>query len=315
MSNRTAISRVKSKLREIKRISPKHEFSSLKIDQQYTTIRRQIALLKKGNTTKMACVIHLYYTESWEALSKKLKQIKAFPFDLYVSLPSHNVLFKDIILEDFPGAFIYESPNRGRDVLPFLSIAGILYENGYSSVLKLHSKKSTHRTDGEDWFKDMIESLIPKTLDLQSLLIETLEKPNTGVIGPVNQYTSLKVNFEANGSHMTRVVKSLYSKFIAHETLQINRSKYGFFAGTMFWVRLDSILHLFKAIQARRFESETGQIDATFAHAIERLLCVIPEIEGKKMYEISTKKIEPINYSDGIIPDWSNVYIGPKPIK
>jgi lipopolysaccharide biosynthesis protein len=309
------IDRVKNKLRVMKNISPKHEISSYKIDQHYTLIRRQISLLKKGNTTEVACVVHLYYTESWNFLSKKLKEIKAFPFDLFISLPTHNLAFKNIIEKEFPEVIIYEAPNRGRDVLPFMSIAKILYENGYTSVLKLHSKKSTHRTDGGDWFKDMVNFLVPKNYSLQLGIANSLKKSATGVIGPAEQYTSLTVNFEANGSHMTKIINKLYSKELAHETLQVQRNEYGFFAGTMFWLRLESIAPLLRLTQARKFETESGQIDATFAHALERLLCVVPELEKKAIYEINKTELKKIKYNTGVVPDWSKVYIGPKSTK
>lgn len=312
MSPKNLSNRVKNKLKTIKRPSLKHEFASYKIDQQYTNIRRHIALLKHGNKVEIACVIHLYYVESWVFLKKKLNQIKAFDYDLFVSLPAHNAKFKEQILKDFPDAFVYESPNRGRDVLPFISIAEVLYTSGYSSVLKIHSKKSTHRTDGGDWFKDMVNSLVPESKTLQKKIVDTLSKPDTGVIGPKDQYTSLTVNFDANGSHMTNIVNRLYSKEDAYTTLQVDRSDFGFFAGTMFWLRLDSARPLLKLVNARKFESEAGQIDATFAHALERLLCVIPEMESKNIFELKEKSIEPVAYDSGVVPDWSSVYIGPK---
>lgn len=311
MNQKNLPGKIKNKLKVIKRMSFKHEFSSYKINQHYTSIRRHIALLKHGNKVDIACVIHLYYIESWEFLRDKLKQIKAFEYDLFISLPKHNIKFKEQILRDFPNAFVYETPNRGRDVLPFISIAEVLSMSGYSSVLKIHSKKSTHRTDGSDWFRDMVNSLIPKDTALQRNIINTLSHSNTGVIGPKNQYTSLTVNFEANGLHMTKIVSKVYSKNVAHQSLQVDRSQYGFFAGTMFWIKLDSVSPLLKLINARKFETEAGQIDATYAHALERLLCVIPEIELKNIYELKDGSIELVEYNSGIVPDWSKVYIGP----
>lgn len=312
MNPKNLPNRLKNELRVIKNTSLKHEISSYKIDQHYINIRRHIALLKHGNKVDIACVIHLYYIESWDFLKEKLSQIKTFKYDLFISLPTHNIKFKEQILKDFPSAFVYETPNRGRDVLPFISIAEVLSMSRYSSVLKIHSKKSTHRTDGGDWFRDMVNSLIPKDESLQKNILRTLSFKDTAVIGPKDQYTSLTVNFDANGTHMTKIVSKIYSKKTAHKSLQVDRSEYGFFAGTMFWLKLDSVKPLLKLINARNFESEAGQIDATYAHALERLLCVIPEIESKGIYELKDDSIEPVTYNSGVIPDWSKVYIGPK---
>jgi lipopolysaccharide biosynthesis protein len=158
----------------------------------------------------------------------------------------------------------------------------------------------------------MVHSLIPKNMTLQKKIADTLSHADTGIIGPKNQYTSLTVNFEANGSHMTNIIRTAYSKEVARKVLQIERTEYGFFAGTMFWVRLDSVKPLLKLINARRYESESGQIDATFAHALERLLCIVPEISSKKIYQLQDSSIEQVSYNSGVVPDWSKVYIGPK---
>lgn len=49
--------------------------------------------------------------------------------------------------------------NRGRDILPFLEIMKDL-RGRESLVLKLHTKRSLHRQDGESWRRDMLEKLL-----------------------------------------------------------------------------------------------------------------------------------------------------------
>lgn len=316
MKLNTIVSRLRSKASSIKKLNLQHEIKSVGFTKQYGLVNKRIISLKRPKKTVVAVVVHLYYIDSWESISEKLKMIATFPFDIFVSLPSQSIDFKQTIQKTFPNAFVYESPNRGRDVLPFIAIANALYAKGYKHVLKLHSKKSTHRNDGDDWMSTILDALIPSQPTLQTGIIEALKDSKTGLIGPKGQYVSLRVNFEANGTHMTNIVKKIYSKQQAHDILQVNREVYGFFAGTMFWVNLESIKPLMSKIATvRRFETEAGQIDATFAHALERLFCVIPEIEGKTIYEVDANGLGAIDYSSGIIPDWSNVYIGPQPKK
>lgn len=305
-------SKVKSAIRKAKGLK-NLSYHRLRLNSQHASHYRDIqrSLNKYVKTSDIAVVIHLYYPESWKVLSKKLKKITEFNYDVFISLPEKEVEFTQDILKDFPNAFVYISPNRGRDVLPFMSIIERLYNLGYKHVLKLHSKKSTHRTDGSDWFSDLINALVPESPAVQKSLKKILEKPNTGLVGPAGNYTSLTVNFDANGVYMTDMVKKLYGKRCAYDTLQLRRDEYGFFAGTMLWLNIESIKPLFAFNKVKYFNEEKGQIDATFAHALERLLGVIPEINGWDVYEVGDT-VQKIKYSSGDIPDWSNVYIGPK---
>jgi hypothetical protein len=82
----------------------------------------------------------------------------------------------------------------------------------------------------------------------------------------------------------------------------------------MFWARLDAIKPILdRKLKVSRFDSEKGQIDATFAHAIERVFCLVPQIEKKNLYEIGPRGVNKIDYKTTNIPNWSDVYIGPKP--
>ena len=92
---------------------------------------------------------------------------------------------------------------------------------------------------------------------------------------------------------------------MAYKILQKKRREYGFFGGTMFWVDLESIKDLFVYSSAKYFEPEAGQIDATFAHALERLFCIIPEIDGKDIYESTGGEVRKRPYQSDNIPDWS----------
>jgi lipopolysaccharide biosynthesis protein len=136
--------------------------SMLSAARQYRLVQRMgRQIIKRWEGIDTAVVVHLYYTESWDLFSKKLKVLSNRKFDLFVTMPRHNLGFADVIRQDFPDAYIFEVPNWGRDVLPFMQIASLIYEKGYSYVLKIHSKKSTHRTDGNTWLRQIVDSLLP----------------------------------------------------------------------------------------------------------------------------------------------------------
>lgn len=260
-----------------------------------------------NKTSKYAVVLHLYYSDSWQGLfAEKLKVLSdSLKYDLYVTMPEENQDYIKEIRKSFNSANILIVPNKGRDVLPFIKTANLLSKNGYESVLKIHSKKSTHREDGQGWLEGMVEALLPsQTVTIESIR-QVLDIPDTGIVGPSGVYYPLTVNFPANGPHMSRVVRGRYGKKTEHHYLQSHRADYGFFGGTMFWARLDAIEPLL-GFSAARFERESGQIDATFAHALERLFCIVPEIEGRRMYEVSAEKgVVERSYRSDNIPEWS----------
>ncbi len=287
--------------------------------QAETLYKRADAILRRdivrSPQTKTAVVVHLYYIESWDLIIAGLRKLTT-PFDLFVSIPAANQNFATKILADHEQAHIYEVPNRGRDVLPFIKLATILDDKGYQNVLKLHSKKSSHRKDGNEWLGNIIAGLLPDSKPVLDKLMQVLDDQSTGIVGPENQYLQLTVNFEANGVHMTKALKAIYhDRQKVNKTLQVDRANYGFFAGTMFWARLDAIRPVIsQRFGVNKFVTEAGQIDGTFAHALERVFCLVPEIDGKSMYESGARGVNKVDYKTNNVPDWSDVYIGPKPL-
>ncbi len=281
--------------------------SSLSDAIQYQRSLRQLKPNRQKDT-KLAVIIHLYYTDNWSLFVKKLANLNNFKHDIFVTIPDKNIFFIKEIKAAYPSASIIIVPNRGRDVLPFVKVAGKLSKMGYEYVLKFHSKKSTHRDDGQEWLEAMLNKLLP---DKKSVIDKTksiLADVNTGVIGPEGFYYPLTINFPANGEHMTTAVKKIYNNDIAYKYLQSNRGDYGFFGGTMFWVRLDAIDNLLH-FPIYYFEAEHGQIDGTFPHALERLFGVIPEIENKINYEINSSMVLKRPYASDNIPDWSEDHL------
>ncbi len=267
--------------------------------------------LQRNPETSIAVVIHLYYVEAWPLFAKSLRVLDGQKFDLFVSLQTKDIAYGENVLDNFPAAYVIETPNHGRDILPFMKIATVIDKAGYKTILKLHSKKSPHRTDGSDWLSDMTSCLLSSNKSTLKQVLHTLETPNTGVIGPRDQYLALSVNFEANGINMTKILNKLYDKKTSYRVLQSERSAYGFFAGSMFWARIDAIRPLLQ-FDIADFDPEKGQIDGTFAHAFERIVSLVSEIDNRKLYEVDQQKIRLVEYNSGVTPDWSNVYIGPK---
>lgn len=276
---------------------------AMRFEREYSHV--QEAIKNHRFKSRLAVVIHLFYTENWTLFRSKLNNLAGIDFELIVTVPESNLSFCQKITAEYPNAIIVAVPNRGRDVLPFIKVASVLEQHGIGYVLKFHSKKSTHWEGGQDWLEGMMERLLPSKRSSLDLILKALEDKNTGIIGPSDVYYPLTINFPANGAHMTKVIGRLYDKRAAHDILQVRRGEFGFFGGTMFWARLDSIKPLL-SYGVHRFEAEAGQVDGTFAHALERLFCLVPEIDTREMYELNADGIlSHRNYQSKNIPEWS----------
>lgn len=278
------------------------------------------ALIKEGlinvsrrPNTKIAVIIHLFYFESWPTFQAKLQNLEGNKFDLFVSMPKNNAKFIQDIRKSYPNANVFLVPNRGRDVLPFIKTIPIIQKQGYEYLLKMHSKKSNHRTDGNEWLSDMIDKLLPENRTTMKEILKRLNEKNTGIVGPSGHYISLSVNFRQNWHHAGNIISRIYTKKLSNN-IKRNYKKYGFFAGTMFWSRVDALEPILSQnFRANNFEKEKGQIDTTFAHALERVFCIIQAIEKRQMYEAGKNSINPIKYKTKNIPNWSKIYKGPMP--
>jgi FkbM family methyltransferase len=286
---------------------------------QYRKLTKLIKEVKRTKTTKIAVVLHLFYPELWlETYRDKIAALKGYSFDLFVTVPMGTLpMISDLIKNDFPKAYVCEVVNRGRDVLPFIHLSKSLRSLGYDYVLKLHSKKSPQRIDGQEWLNDMLNKLLPSNKKILSEIITQLAEPDTAIIGPSGHYISLPTGTtsqQLNYKHIHDIINLIYPKDTA---LQVDKSwsNYGYFEGTMFWLRLDAIEKLLDLdIKAKTFEPELGQTDGTLAHSLERIFCLCSEIDGKQIYEVNAEGIKKLAYKTNVFPVWSELYKGKRQI-
>ncbi len=263
---------------------------------------------EKSANSKLAVVLHLYYIDMLPIFVEKLKVLSRTNYDLYITIPEQARDSIDQVKQSFPTARVAIVPNCGRDVLPFVEVMKQIQPLGYNKVLKLHSKKSPHRQDGDDWRDKILEQLLPNDPVVLQDTLKTLDKPNTALVGPSSEYVSMLVNLSATTGHIKRIVKNISGKNRMDHLMRYP-NEYGFFGGTMFWARVDAIMPIVQVVNMVDFEPELKQEDSTLAHALERLFNVIPEIQSKEIYEIDGKDIKPRNYETVNIPAWAELSI------
>jgi lipopolysaccharide biosynthesis protein len=154
--------------------------------------------------------------------------------------------------------------NRGRDILPFLHACERLIDEGVDVVLKLHTKRSTHRADGEQWRRELIESLLEG--DRSKVITEAFrDDSKLGIVAPEGHILPMNYYWGAN------------EKAVCHLTARMGLGKIDkeldtFISGSMFWIRLAALRPILDIhLEPSSFESERGQVDGTLAHAIERV--------------------------------------------
>jgi len=259
-------------------------------------------------TADLAVVLHLYYADMLPAFLERLKVLQAIPYDLYITIPEQKLNRLEKVKALAPTARIAIVPNCGRDVLPFVQLAQHIANKGYSKILKLHTKKSPHRTDGEEWRDKIVNQLLPVDPQLLQQIIQTLDSADTALIGPETEYVSMLVNMSATTGHVRKIVKRVCGMDKMNYLMR-HPDEFGFYGGTMFWARLDALVPTIKNIEIEDFEPEMGQEDSTLAHALERLLNVIPELNGKKIYSVSKTAVTKRDYETTAIPSWAEYSI------
>lgn len=156
--------------------------------------------------------------------------------------------------------------NRGRDILPFLRVANRLLDEGEQVVLKLHTKKSTHREDGDTWRREMFSALLaPQHVD--AIMRGFADDPLLGLAAPAQHLLPVTDFIGGNADALDYLAVRTGTDAINEHSM--------FASGSMFWVKLEALRPLLDAhLHPSEFEDEQGQIDGTLAHAIERFLAV-----------------------------------------
>lgn len=211
---------------------------------------------------KISLIVHVFYPE---ILIEILDYLKSWPFafKLYITTPFEKESKVRKILNDYNVQFdLILCDNKGRDVLPFLKTFETISING-GIVLKLHTKRSLHRTDGDEWRKDIFEKLL--SVENVSRIIKAFnDDPKLGVVVPSGTYVSMKDYMGDTEAVVKEIAEQMggdYQQVLSE----------GFSVGTMFYIRrslLQPILDL--GLTSDDFQMEAGQIDGTMAHALER---------------------------------------------
>ncbi len=231
----------------------------------------QNALCEENQTDiKIAVVLHLFYKELWPEIREYLKNIP-YPFDLIVTLPHEKAAtIQPLVRTDYANARLIPLENRGRDILPFITVLPELIQKNYTCVCKIHTKKSHDAVNGNIWRRDMLESLLGNS-DIIKDIVERFKNNTTlGLSGPQKHLLSCAMYPDSDIKRLLAMAERLLPG--------ITKKDWHFFSGSMFWFRPAALLPILEfGLKLDDFEAEEGQKEGTLAHIVERLFTICAE--------------------------------------
>ena len=239
---------------------------------------------KMSPTPSLAVVVHCFYVDVFCQILNSLELIP-LTMKLFVTCPEENYESVKTNLENTGFDFsILVAENRGRDIRPFFRIFPQVQNEGFELVLKLHTKKSLHREDGDVWRNDLYEKLLDP-LKIEKIISAFSEDGDLGILGPTGHIVSMETYWGSNEKTVLEIARRL-----GLEKQQVLEQP--FVAGSMFFARVSVLEVLYKlGIEDYNFEQEFGQTDGTLAHAIERCFSICLILENKKLMNTDFKLI------------------------
>lgn len=234
-------------------------------------------LAERADAPRVAVLIHVFYPDLLPEIAERAAAIPV-PFDVVITNASAEPLPPLDFGERARDVRVLEVHNRGRDILPLVSVANADLLEPYDLVLKVHTKKSAWRAEhrelagsGEEWRERFLDQLLGSSKQIETILAAFAEDPALGILTA----DDCIVGREHWGSN-----REMTAELLLRLELR-ERASLRFASGSMYWAR-GFLLSGLTALDLRDedFEDEAGQIDGTVAHAVERLLGILCEEAG-----------------------------------
>jgi tetratricopeptide (TPR) repeat protein len=215
--------------------------------------------------------IHVFHLQLLPELISFVNQLPHL-HKLLITCPHELVNELSQVFGDHSLVEIIEVENRGRDILPWLSTADKLED--CDAVIKLHTKSTPHSSALCGWRLQLLWMLLGDKDNIRKILNEFVNKPTLGMVIPnFHPNIAKHINWGENRSMAEQLCNNLNITLPQDITI--------FPAGSMFWYRPTALSKLTSHPWSEAdFPEESGQIDGTIMHAIERVLCVSAQQQG-----------------------------------
>jgi len=242
--------------------------------------------LPLDSPSRVAAVVHVYYAELLPEILQNLESIPV-EFDLLVTNASgHKVSIEPESIALLRNVRVLEVANHGRDILPLVSLVNAGLLDPYVLIVKVHTKESAWRAEhdlggsGAQWRGELLEGLLGSTANVEAILSAFAERPELGVI--TSNGSVLGPEYWGDNQPVTHTL-------MRRLELGFDESHLRFPAGSMYWIR-GFLLQGLRALNlsAADFEEEAGQVNATTAHALERMVGLLTAEAGQTVEEVGS---------------------------
>ncbi|UUY09349.1 CDP-glycerol glycerophosphotransferase family protein [Pseudomonas sp. J452] len=235
---------------------------------------------------KLAIAVHVFYPELWPEIARRIRNLP-FAYDLFITVAAEcRAALEEQLVVDPLAAEIVEVPNQGYDILPFITLLPRLQAGQYDLVCKVHSKKGSanleqlHPELGNLWLDLLLDPLLGSEQVARDAVLAFERDAQLGMLGSADLYKSAARLMYGNEIPVTRLLQQLDpTRDPAHD--------WGFFAGSMFWARLDTLTPLLT------LEPLLSELDnaatlrtgthASAWHAMERIFGLLPSLTGQRV--------------------------------
>lgn len=240
---------------------------------------RDPRLRRPPSEARVLVVAHVYYPEVWFDIEDRLVRIPE-PFDLVVSLvEGRTEVLEPEIAARLPHATVHRVPNVGRDLGSLIELANAGVFDGYDAILKVHTKRSPHRIDGDAWRVALLDGLLPSPEGIRRILELLRSDRSVGLVVPSGSLHGP----ETWGSN-----RPLVEALAARIPFAFDPDVLRYPAGSMYWARPWVLRRLADLrLGPEHFEPEASHVDGSTAHALERFVGVAAQASGLDVVDAS----------------------------
>ncbi|NYZ62278.1 polysaccharide biosynthesis protein [Luteimonas sp. SJ-16] len=232
-----------------------------------------------ADTFRVGIMVHMFYPDLADEFAAALSRMPV-PFVLLVSVTDADAeqavhaAFAQI--DGVTRLEIVQVPNRGRDIAPLL----VTFREqilGLDIIGHLHSKKSLYTGRTQDqWRTYLLDALLGSRERIAWHLGMFAAEPKLGLVYP-ESHESIPLwghTWLSNVTAAATISQQLGVAIDPHGYIDMP-------AGSMFWARSAALQPLFALrLPLEAFPEESGQLDGTLQHAIERLFVGVVRAAG-----------------------------------